>query len=611
MYYCHHLLTLRTLVPRILQTGALHLVMAEHCGIPKALLDRWHFEDRQLLDAIRAGALGDLTVSSLLKSHLRAFIDRQNAEQSRGRPLPSLKSMALAAILQILDTADDLNDTAQYIVSNLSDVAVRDLLTDARMRYPILRVCLAAANSCMEAGRDFIDIDEAVYANARYIMSRGIDNIDSAYVLTLEDFCKIIPIEVVNNRYGRLTRQNPPKGGFEFLDAKRKGVLDLCTSSSAFGNNLQKVTGDVLQGLDWKNVLLAGDLVLHTVLQGQDIHEDDESLTVYGGHCEEHMDDVGNSSFYGRVFDHDAYAGNLKWQGIQLYLYDLSVEEANAKVEEIYTVWKHNCRLAYEPITVTKTAASITFFPSRTIRPGSIKLRLFKNATEVLLHQELDQSQIGYDGSRVIMSPSCARALETGYMTFKMHPVVGGQYGGPVTRLMRFLDHADIGFGFRIMPYSAVALKKPSHEQSHPPVNQKRCDIMAGFKTLRDLARQAALRVKDNLCLKPPTLLHSYLKLCSYERGLPDDVALLGDIRGLLEYSEAWRQTYLDQQHLVPGDTRTDSSLLEDELYPVYPPMNPDDLTFDIDEANDSLFEALQEAICERLQIPTQTTGCK
>ncbi|KAL8822307.1 MAG: hypothetical protein Q9191_006954 [Dirinaria sp. TL-2023a] len=579
--------------------------MSEDSGIPKTLLDLWHLESDQLLAAISAGALGDLSVSSLLKSSLGAFIDNYHAEQSRGRAVPSLKSTALAAVLRVLNSADDLDDTAQYIISNLDDVAVRYLLMDVRMRYPVLRACLTAANKRMEKGRDFIDVDDAVYFNACYIMSGAADNDDEAYIVTLGDFCKMLSVVSIGNGYGRLTRKSPPKGGLELLDLYRKSAIDFCTTSVAFGNNLQYVTRNILRGLDWENVLLAGDLVLQTLLHGQDIQEDDKFSTFYGRRRV--VEDGGLDTAYGVVYEHDHQSSRLSYQDIHLYIYGLSVEEANAKVDEIYTVWANNCAAMDEETTVIKTASGISLLSSPPIRPIKIKLKLFKNVTEALLYQDLDQCQIGYDGLDVMMLPSCARALETGYMTLKMHSVVGSHDSGRV-RLRRFLDHADQGFGLRVIPLFAAALEESVQGQSNLLADRNRCDIAAGFEEIRSLARQATSQVAHKLNKTSREFLSagSYMNSGKYEIGLPGGI-VLGNVKQLFEFSEAWRQKVLDNQHLVPWVPHeqlfhSDELSYRGSLIDYQPTQN-------IDEENQDHFLALQHAICGRLQIPYQPTG--
>lgn len=458
----------------------------DHRALPQGLREAWHLDDHRLYSAICEGALGKITVSSLLISHLQAFINSHNAAQSQQNPAPSLKSLALATILRVLDSADDLYETAEDIVGNLENAPLRDLLTDTRMRYPVLRACVAAANQRLEKGRDFLDIDEAIYYNARYISSRGTRNADDAYLLTLEDFCKTHPVQINDDGSGRLMRQHPPKGGFEVFDKKRENILTIPTTSTAFAASLEKMTR-ALQYLNWDNLLLAGTFVLKVFLHhGVVIDHDKQSIPLRPNR------------------GHDDEQHGFNSRDMRLYVYGLGVGEAKAKVDEIHAALQSAFCTTHDAITVVKTSIGITFLLPQPDCPVHIEVRLFQNPTEVLLHHEFDQ--IGYDGRHLLMSPSCARALETGYMTLNASLSVGYQYGNRNVRILRLLEHAELGFGLRLLPMYAKSLSETSDSKPE-----------TGLKYLKQLALQAAWGARrEHLQSTGKTCLGIMLQILSF-----------------------------------------------------------------------------------------------
>lgn len=111
---------------------------------------------------------------------------------------------------------------------------------------------------------------------------------------------------------------------------------------------------------------------------------------------------------------------------IDLYLYGLDPAQANAKMAHIYSVWSTNIGKASVAAGVcvrnSKTINFLGRFPQRRIQ---IVLKIVATPAEVLLNFDLDPCAIGFDGTRVVMLPRAARALETGYTTFTTHLVYG------------------------------------------------------------------------------------------------------------------------------------------------------------------------------------------
>lgn len=111
---------------------------------------------------------------------------------------------------------------------------------------------------------------------------------------------------------------------------------------------------------------------------------------------------------------------------LDIYIYGLNPSQANEKIKHIYNVWSTNVgEKSVRAGICVKNAKTVNFlgeFPDRRIQ---IVLKIIKSPIEVLLNFDLDPCAVGFDGTRVLMLPRAARALETGYTTFTMHLVHG------------------------------------------------------------------------------------------------------------------------------------------------------------------------------------------
>ncbi|KIY61451.1 hypothetical protein CYLTODRAFT_495250 [Cylindrobasidium torrendii FP15055 ss-10] len=202
--------------------------------------------------------------------------------------------------------------------------------------------------------------------------------------------------------------------GFCVLGRKVKSNLYVQPSLEAFEASWASMSGEVLKGLDWDNVFVAGGLVLGTLLTPQGVMENG-----------------------------DVHAPD-EWQAsdIDLYIYGLPLDEANKKLEEI--------------------ARTVTLYSSWPTRRVQIVLKLMKAPGDILLNFDLDPCAIGYDGAEVWMLPRFVRALETGYTNFTMD-MVNGHYLGDrkSSRDTRIFKYAAKGFGLRFLPQYLDYL--PSH----------------------------------------------------------------------------------------------------------------------------------------------------
>ena len=354
--------------------------------LPDYIRRAWHLQPYNGYLARQNGELYTWTVSSLVEAHLKATLDHYYQHDLNDvRKISSLSSMSAGKILEMLDISDNVEADIRTIANCINSVTLRQILKDPRTPYLTLRAFLAVP-SIANSARQPVDIDEVVLTHEKFIRSRGEEaNRDGKYLVTLEDLARVLGAPS-NDPQAPLviTRKDPPKGGFEILDEHRQRTIRIQPNDAAFAEAFERITKGMLRGLDWRNVFVASDMVittlLHTAGPGRDksIHDGD----------------------------------------VDIYLYGLGPEAANRKVEEIYNIWRSNLPPTNRQHLVVKTHKVIIFqsdYPNRRIQ---IILKLLNSPTQALLNFDLDACAVGFDGRRVLMLPRCARAIETGYAKF-------------------------------------------------------------------------------------------------------------------------------------------------------------------------------------------------
>lgn len=417
--------------------------------LPPYLLNAWHLQHGAEQEAKKAGELTGWTVSSLSEFFIRNQIDKTsgNPDSDLNVNASSLTLLATGKILDELQSSEDPLTDVETIAANLNISTLSQLLQDPRAPYQILRALDALPLSSIGRDRRLVDIDEAILRNEHYIRSRGFENHDNRYLVTLEILCQIVSEGKTDNKSVKSTRaiekepvtivrKNPPKGGLEVLDNLRSTELKINPNAAVFGQVFERITNGILRGLDWSNVMVAGGMALTTLL-----------------HTDPFRDQLRS------IQDPD----------IDLYIYGLEPRDANRKAEEIHDIWVQNM-----PVTgagaakrlVVKNAKTINLIASYPNRRIQIVLKLLPSPTDVLLNFDLDACAIGYDGSRVIMLPRCARAIETGYSVFTMDLVWGHHLGDRrASQDSRIFKYADRGFGVRFLPSYARSLENDGLEQ--------------------------------------------------------------------------------------------------------------------------------------------------
>ena len=376
--------------------------------LPDFLRTTWKFSQLDLGNARRKNKLRDWTVSSLAETYIKAHLATYEKLLREGEEVenvqdqaPSLAKLSAGKIIGVLEASDNIKTDVSTIAKSLNTITLRQVLEDPRTSYLTLRSFLnlpqgfGPANAA-EATKEMIDIDEAVLRNERYIRSRGLEaNKDNKGLVNLDDAHVLFNIPSSNDRQQPLTitRRDPPKGGFECFNQRRERTISFQPSNKAFSDTFDRITGNILKGLNWDNVFVAGGIVLATLLHP----------TMKDGSTK--LKDTDK-----RIQDGD----------IDLYIYGLGPLEATEKVKEIYEVWRSNLPANNQQKLVVKNSKTINFLADYPNRRVQIILKITSSPTQILLNFDLDICAMGFNGKEVLMLPRCARALETGYNIFTM-----------------------------------------------------------------------------------------------------------------------------------------------------------------------------------------------
>ena len=400
-------------------------------SLPPFIINGWRHRQGEEGRAKADEELNQFTTSSLAETFMTSQLDKHFATPNRSVSAPSLASIAVGTTLETLENSGDLAADVQTIAESLDSTILRQLLNDPRTPYQLLKTFLTLPQTLEAKDRRIVDVDEAVLQNEHYMRSRD-SNGDGRYLVSLEDLSQVLVKDSQNASHLSFTRKDPPKGGLEVLDELRKRELTIQPSSASFCKVFERITHGILRGLDWSNVLVAGGMVLTTLLHTDPSKDDDKAV---------------------------------RDPGIDLYIYGLGPEDANRKVEEVHDTWVRNLPANAQPRLVVKNAKTINLLSSYPHRRIEIVLKLLPSPTDVLFNFDLDACAIGFDGSRVTMLPRCARAIETGYSVFTMDPVwehhLGDRRASQETCLFKY---ADRGFGLRVLPSYSRSLEEDNLE---------------------------------------------------------------------------------------------------------------------------------------------------
>ena len=399
--------------------------------LPRYCFTAWRLDPVAEHEAERT-ELREWTLSSLAEGFLRYQLSIEGYERHFGAT--TLASTAIGNMIEALIMSEAPHEDMEVITTTASYAVFHQFLNDPRLPYLFLRSFASRTQAFHSNGQSLIDIDEAVIRHELYVRSLDPAERSDRYLMILEGLLTVVSSATrfsTGKRMVVMTRKDPPLGGFEVLDDLRPKKLGLQANRVTFASTFKRITKGILDGLDWKNVLVAGGIVLTTLLH-TDPAEDETT----------------------RIQNPD----------IDIFLYGVDAEQANRKVEEIHEIWSRNLpRTASRLVTRNvRTIELLAEYPNRRLQ---IILKLAPTLLDVLLNFDLDACAIGFTGSDVIMLPRCARAMETGYNTFTMD-LIWGHYLGRrrETRIERVLKYADRGFGLRILPSFAKSLQSKDVE---------------------------------------------------------------------------------------------------------------------------------------------------
>ena len=641
-------------------------------SLPQFVLNSWRLCYGEERRAKAAQQLEDFNTSSLAEAMMEFQLDNHFHTPNRSTSAPSLASMVVGKILDVLANSNDLAADVEHYAEGLDSITLRLLLNDPRTPYQLLRTFLTLPQTLAAKDRRIVDVDEAVLRNEQYIRSRDI-NTDGRYLVPLEDLSQILSEAPQDDRPISFKRQDPPKGGLELLDELRQRELTIQSSSSSFCRVFERITHGALRGLDWSNCFVAGGMALITLLHTDPSKDDDKA-----------------------VRDPD----------IDIYIYGLGPEDANRKVEEIHDTWVRNLPATAPTLIVknTKTINLLSTYPHRRLQ---IVLKILAAPIDVLLNFDLDACAIGFDGARVLMLPRCARAIETGYSVFTMDLIWGHHLSERrASQEVRIFKYADRGFGLRILPSYVRSLEEDSLEaavfkdfQSSASVktdihdedkkawtwyqrNRKpygACE--PGLKTLKRIAylgqdfvhrfyfgvtplaisQERYKRQRDledpnkrgtehvidqakedkwqellDQCSRRNTELKednerkkargepeekhemslATLDTSGMHRGLPHGRRGLGNFELFMRHCEAWRLHVRGEATLL-GPANSTSLAYDPKTYDDCPDylwnedFDIEELEADIESYNNDLWRNVQKAICHKLGIPFRSTGCE
>ena len=440
-------------------------------SLPDFLFSGWQFRQGDVTEAKARGDLNGWTVSSLSCAYLKYQLElyEEQRKANAREPLPSLASLSTRKVLESIRDSDNVEEEIKTLARSMH-IWTENIANTPYLILRLLDMSSATDIKGRKGTRKMLDVDEAILAGEQRVRSRP-QHMDNSYLVTLKDLAIIFgPLD--KDRCITIKRKTPPKGSFEFLDVKRKQSVSILGSDRSFTNTFNRVTKNVLKGLNWKNIFIQGGMVLNTLLHTDPTKDNDG--------------DIANCD-------------------IDLYIYDLTPQEANRKVEEIHRVYSSNMKPIADYV-VMKTAKTISFIPKYPERRLQIILKLQHAPLESLLRVDLDACAMAFDGTQVFMLPRCARAVETGYSVFTMDLIWGHRMGHRrETQMYRIFKYADRGFGLRILPSYVRSLEKkcpngsatpeqklyPTEKHKSHTRHTSRFDSEPGLKKVRRIARTA------------------------------------------------------------------------------------------------------------------------
>ncbi|KAJ7176396.1 hypothetical protein C8R43DRAFT_872846 [Mycena crocata] len=230
---------------------------------------------------------------------------------------------------------------------------------------------------------------------------------------------------------GRTITRPTSLPGFEIMCDARQGQITIQPSTESFRQAFEQMSDGLLRNLNWKNVIVAGGIMLGTLV----------SVALPG----------------------DGDIPKL-WASsdIDMYIHGLSAAEATCKINHVYDTFRSNLPAGTGTLAV-KNSKTITFYAQYPLRRIQLVLKLVRSPKDVLLNFDIDICAMGWDGTDVLMLPRAAGLWKvSGCNVFTM-ALIHGHYLSErrASQPTRVFKYAKKGYGLRILP-SYVASLIPS-----------------------------------------------------------------------------------------------------------------------------------------------------
>jgi len=264
---------------------------------------------------------------------------------------------------------------------------------------------------------------------------------------------------------GKLNAQFDHKHFHLSLDADRFAIILRGTSTvpaqgpsavakfAEFRSTFNKITDGLFVGFDWSNVFVAGGAVLRCLIQAEEFDFKHSTRGYYRHHFGR---PIGGFSGGSSQHPNCEFPTTFKGSDVDLFLYDLSEEQAMAKVSAIQQHLESKAaarggRPKQQKATLGKqtTLHYVRSKGSLTMALGGVSiqiiLRLYKSRPEVVMAFDLDCCAIGFDGDKVYIkcvlllqnvSPYCRMCS----LTIKCHFALDGDKVWTLPRARRALN---------------------------------------------------------------------------------------------------------------------------------------------------------------------------
>ena len=386
------------------------------------------------------------TVIELAKYYLDQKLQAICNKQEQANLKPSLAELATDKIVESLN-AGDVDEQIKVLTESLDWPVFRRLVYSGRIPYRYLRKLVEGRS---HSDTDRLDLDQATAQQTKYIKFHyGSDGIDKLF-LGIDDLTTILqPLRLTRDKeYIRIRRQEPHPGSFQIFHKYRLHNVEIITDRHLYRAKFDKAGGDWLRNLDWANVAVVGVSVLSALHRG---------------------------------FWRDQPSG-LQSIDYTLCLYGLGRIQANRKIEHIWGVINQ------------RAGARMSKYPHGTVFDCGTTLSItvmhvcYQSIAEVLANISVDAMALAFDGSNILLTSRCARAIETGYSTFTMDlPYHQDGFCIYQHALAGLLQCAEFGFGLHFPPFYLQSLAGPLEPGDEPPLKKiKRVEAMAKYLVQRD-----------------------------------------------------------------------------------------------------------------------------